>query len=63
MVEHEWFLALIDELLVHHVKHFEERGIVRNVLHYLLIKMSFIFWTILLPELYCYSYILSHIPN
>ncbi len=60
MVEDKRLFAIIDKFFVEDVKHLKERGIVRDVLHLVLIEITFLTWTVLTPKLYCKADILSH---
>ena len=53
VIEYEWLLAFVDELLVQDVEHLEERGIIGNIVHLVCIEMSLVLGAILAPELYC----------
>ena len=53
VVEDERLFALVDELLIEHVEHLKEAGIIRDVMHLLLLEVAFVLWAVLLPILYC----------
>ena len=50
MVEHEGFLALVDEFLVQDVEHLEEGGVVGYVVHFVSVEMTGILGAILAPK-------------
>jgi len=50
VIEHEGFLALVDEFLVQDVEHLEERGVIGDVVHFVRIEVTRIFRTILTPK-------------
>ena len=60
VVEDKRLLALVDELFVEDVEHFEERGVVGDILHLAGLKMAFFAWAVLLPVLNCKTDILCH---
>ena len=60
VVEDEGLFSVVNEFLVEDVEHFEEGGVVGNVLHFALFEMSGVLGPVLLPIFYCERYILSH---
>ena len=51
VVEGHRLLALVDEIVVQDVEHFEERGVGRNVLHLVALESAFGFSVLLTPYL------------
>ena len=60
VVEDEGLFSVVNEFLVEDIEHFEEGGVVGNVLHFALFEMSGVLGPVLLPIFYCERYILSH---
>ena len=60
VIEYEGLLTFVDELLVQDVEHLEERGIIGNIVHLVLIEMSLVLGAVLAPELYCKANIFCH---
>ncbi len=60
VVEHHGFLTLVDELLVEHVEHLEERAAGRHVLYTVFDELARFFGTTLTPNLQIYIYCMFH---
>lgn len=53
MVEDEGFLTLVYEFLIEDVEHLQETGVIGDVVHLLLLEVTGVLGTVLLPVSNC----------
>ena len=60
MVEYDRFTAIVNDLFIQDIQHFEERSIARDIFHLICFKSTFCFRAFLTPYLQCETYIFIH---